>query len=155
MPPPDQVKAQAIISEARLRTVGLVAAGPLRIEVPAEDLKGHFGGMGEDDGGAAGLSRVRGVVEETFAARTAQGDASLTARLPSRAALGLRGHKPQPQNAACLSKEEVDTYVCDGVVELTMAMRAMATLMGDDFGAHVFFAGFAATGRDTMGRFPC
>ena len=148
----EEVKALAVIGDARMRTPGLVAVGPLRIEVPAEDLKGHFGGNDEDDGGTAGLTRVREVAEAALAARSSQGDAAMIARLPSRAALGLRGDLPQPQNAARLSKQDVDALVCDGVVELSTAMRAMATLMGDDLGANTFFAGFAATGRDTLGR---
>ena len=148
----EEVKALAVISNARMRSPGLVAVGPLRIEVPAEDLKGHFGGNDEDDGGTAGLTRVREVAEAALAARSSPGDAAMLARLPSRAALGLRVPRPQPQNAARLSKQDVDALVCDGVVELTMAMRAMATLMGDDLGANTFFAGFAATGRDALGR---
>ena len=148
----EEVKALAVIGDARMRTPGLVAVGPLRIEVPAEDLKGHFGGNDEDDGGTAGLTRVREVAEAALAARSSPGDAAMLARLPSRAALGLRVPRPQPQNAARLSKQDVDALVCDGVVELSTAMRAMATLMGDDLGANTFFAGFAATGRDTLGR---
>ena len=146
----EHIQAWAALSRAWLSTEGLVAAGPLRVEVPAEDLQGLFGGDDENDGGAAGLQRVRAVVAETLAARSIVANAAL-ARLPSRAALGLRDTTLQPQNAARLPKEEADALVRDGVAELSAAMHAMATFMGDDLGAHTFFAGFTATGRDALG----
>jgi hypothetical protein len=146
------VQAQVILGESRLRTTGLVAVGPVRIEVPVEDLTGHYGGENEADGGLAGLARVRVVVEATLAARSAASDFATTARLPSRAALGLRGSLQQPPSAARLSKQEVDELVCDGVVGLTAAMRALGAFLGDDLSANSFFAGFTATGRDALGK---
>ena len=146
------MQAQVILGESRLRTTGLVAVGPVRIEVPVEDLTGHYGGENEADGGLAGLARVRAVVETTLTARSAETDFAMTARLPSRAALGLRGNLQQPPSAARLSKQEVDELVCDGVVGLTAAMRALGAFLGDDLSANSFFAGFTATGRDALGK---